>query len=79
MIFTAHGMPQIFIQVNILIYTDFATRVTNFVSGPYIEPHTNLTEISDATDLLWRAGVTPGKVVLGQGWYGRSFTLSDPR
>lgn len=29
-------------------------------------------------DLLWRAGVTPGKIVLGQGWYGRSFTLADP-
>lgn len=29
-------------------------------------------------DLLWRAGVTPDKVVMGQGWYGRSFTLKDP-
>ena len=29
-------------------------------------------------DLLWRAGVTADKVVLGQGWYGRSFTLSSP-
>lgn len=29
-------------------------------------------------DLLWRAGVKPAKVILGLGWYGRSFTLSDP-
>ena len=29
-------------------------------------------------DLLWRAGVKSNKVVLGQGWYGRSFTLADP-
>lgn len=36
-------------------------------TGPYIEPHTNVTEISAALDLLWRAGVTPGKVVLSQG------------
>jgi chitinase len=29
-------------------------------------------------DLLWRAGVDSNKVVMGQGWYGRSFTLVDP-
>ncbi|KAI9650603.1 hypothetical protein NHQ30_000621 [Ciborinia camelliae] len=52
---------------------------TDIYAGPYIEPHTNSTKISAALDLLWQAGVTPGKVVLGQGWYGRSFTLADPR
>ena len=46
--------------------------------GPYIAPHTNITEIDLALDLLWRAGVDSNKVVLGQGWYGRSFTLKDP-
>jgi hypothetical protein len=46
--------------------------------GPYIAPHTNITEIDLALDLLWRAGVDSSKVVMGQGWYGRSFTLKDP-
>ncbi|GAB7348914.1 hypothetical protein MBLNU459_g7603t2 [Dothideomycetes sp. NU459] len=46
--------------------------------GPYIAPHTNLTEINLGLDLLWRAGVDSSKVVLGEGWYGRSFTLTDP-
>ncbi|KAJ5501720.1 Glycoside hydrolase superfamily [Penicillium expansum] len=46
--------------------------------GPYIAPHTNITEIDLALDLLWRAGVDSNKVVMGQGWYGRSFTLADP-
>ncbi|OKL55264.1 hypothetical protein UA08_09465 [Talaromyces atroroseus] len=46
--------------------------------GPYIAPHTNITEIDLALDLLWRAGVDSSKVVMGQGWYGRSFTLEDP-
>ncbi|KAI0159376.1 family 18 glycosyl hydrolase [Pestalotiopsis sp. NC0098] len=46
--------------------------------GPYIAPHTNVTEIDLGLDLLWRAGVKPAKVVMGLGWYGRSFTLSDP-
>ncbi|KAI9730799.1 MAG: hypothetical protein M1818_008079 [Claussenomyces sp. TS43310] len=49
--------------------------------GPYIAPHTNLTEIDLGLGLLWRAGVDASKVVLGQGWheqYGRSFTLKNP-
>lgn len=52
-------------------------KASKFV-GPYVAPHTNITEIDLGLDLLWRAGLTPDKVVLGQGWYGRSFTLSDP-
>jgi len=47
--------------------------------GPYIGAHTNLTEIDLGLDLLWRAGVKPQNVVLGQGFYGRSFTLKDPK
>lgn len=50
----------------------------NIHTGPYVRPHTNLTEIDEGLDLLWRAGVDPSKVVLGLGWYGRSFTLSNP-
>ncbi|KAK5654286.1 hypothetical protein OQA88_7463 [Cercophora sp. LCS_1] len=51
---------------------------TNKFTGPYIRPHTNLTEIEEGLALLWRAGVNPANVVLGLGWYGRSFTLEDP-
>jgi len=46
--------------------------------GPYARPHSNLTEIDSGLQLLWRAGVKPENVVLGLGFYGRSFTLSDP-
>jgi GH18 family chitinase len=45
--------------------------------GSIIHGHTNLTEINMATDLLWRNNVPPGKVVLGTGFYGRSFELAD--
>lgn len=31
--------------------------------GPYVAPHTNLTEIDLGLDLLWRAGVEANKVV----------------
>lgn len=36
-----------------------------------------MTEIEAALDLLWRNDVEPSKVVLGLGFYGRSFTLKD--
>ncbi|KAM0470857.1 hypothetical protein ACHAPX_009731 [Trichoderma viride] len=51
---------------------------TSKFSGPFILPHTNLTEIKIGLDLLWRNGIDPAYVTLGLGWYGRSFTLSDP-
>ncbi|KXT13896.1 hypothetical protein AC579_2627 [Pseudocercospora musae] len=43
--------------------------------GNIVQGHTNLTEIKLATDLLWRNNVPPEKVVLGVGFYGRSFRL----
>lgn len=49
----------------------------NIWTGPYLKGHTNLTEIEDGMDLLWRNGVSPEKVVMGFGFYGRSFTMSD--
>ncbi|KAI0600742.1 glycoside hydrolase family 18 protein [Biscogniauxia sp. FL1348] len=51
---------------------------SNRNTGPYVRPHTNLTEIADSLSLLWRAGVSAGNVVMGLGFYGRSFTLTDP-
>ncbi|KAI1373922.1 glycoside hydrolase superfamily [Hypoxylon crocopeplum] len=46
--------------------------------GPYAYAHTNLTEIQLALELLWRNNVNPGRVVMGLGFYGRSFTMKDP-
>ncbi|KAJ0346384.1 hypothetical protein KNSL1_007491 [Colletotrichum chrysophilum] len=45
--------------------------------GNIVQAHTNLTEIKLAADLLWRNDVPPGQVVLGLGFYGRSFQLKD--
>jgi len=46
--------------------------------GPYVAAHTNLTEIDESLKLLWRNNIDPAKVTLGLGFYGRSFTLTDP-
>lgn len=37
-----------------------------------------MTEIKEAAELLWRVGVKPEQVVMGFGFYGRSFRLEDP-
>ena len=45
--------------------------------GPHVYSHTNMTEIKDALQLLWRNNVPADKVNLGLAFYGRSYTLSD--
>ncbi|KAL2687924.1 hypothetical protein Neosp_005494 [[Neocosmospora] mangrovei] len=44
---------------------------------PYLNAHTNLTEIELALDLLWRNDIEPNNVVLGMGFYGRAFTVQS--
>ncbi|KAJ5094625.1 CAZyme family GH18, partial [Penicillium angulare] len=66
---------------------DWANMMTYDLHGvwdgtdPYIGnvagAHTNLTEIQEAMNLLWRNNVDPSKIVMGIGFYGRSFTLED--
>lgn len=46
--------------------------------GPYAYAHTNITEIQMGLELLWRNNINPGRVVMGLGFYGRSFTMKDP-
>ncbi|KAI5305674.1 hypothetical protein KEM56_003678 [Ascosphaera pollenicola] len=46
--------------------------------GSIVNAHTNLTEISQTLDLLWRNDIPSDKAVMGIGFYGRSFTLADP-
>lgn len=46
--------------------------------GPIAQAHTNLTEIKMGLELLWRNNINPERVVLGLGFYGRSFKMKDP-
>ncbi|KAM5467394.1 putative chitinase [Microsporum audouinii] len=46
--------------------------------GPYAYAHTNLTEIQMGLELLWRNNINPARVIMGLGFYGRSFTMEDP-
>jgi chitinase len=47
-------------------------------AGRHVQAHTNLTEIEETLDLLWRNNIDPGMVNLGLASYGRTFTLTDP-
>lgn len=46
--------------------------------GGHVMAHTNMTEIKEALNLLWRNHVPAKKLNLGLGFYGRSFQLTDP-
>ncbi|KAL2695054.1 hypothetical protein AAEP93_004177 [Penicillium crustosum] len=45
---------------------------------PVLNSHTNLTEIKNAMDLIWRNDVPSDKVVLGLAFHARVFSASDP-
>ncbi|KAF5483009.1 Endochitinase [Colletotrichum siamense] len=47
-------------------------------TGPYLRGHTDWDMIENDLGLLWRNGIHPENVVMGFGFYGRSFTMSDP-
>ncbi|KAL4773042.1 hypothetical protein BDW60DRAFT_206795 [Aspergillus nidulans var. acristatus] len=65
--------------LNVMTYDMHGTwDMNNTWVGPYLNPHTNLTEIKNSMDLLWRNDIDPSKVVMGMAYYGRSFTLADP-
>lgn len=62
-----------------MTYDIHGTWDANITSlGAYVRAHTNLTEITESLDLLWRNDIDPVKVSLGLDFYGRSFTLKDP-
>ncbi|KAJ1941898.1 hypothetical protein FBU59_003366, partial [Linderina macrospora] len=48
-------------------------------TSPYLSPHTNITEVTTAIKILERAGVTSDKILMGLGFYGRSYKMADPK
>ncbi|CAI7670806.1 unnamed protein product [Penicillium pancosmium] len=76
--FDLKGMAEHLDFFNFMAYDihgtwDGKTKWTSAV----VNPHTNLTEVSNGLDLLWRNSIDPSQVLLGLGFYGRSFTLDD--
>ncbi|KAF5864014.1 hypothetical protein ETB97_008950 [Aspergillus alliaceus] len=63
--------------VNLMSYDLYGVWDQDNPIGSIVLAHINLTEIKQSAELLWRNDVPPGKVVLGLGFYGRSFQLKD--
>jgi len=76
--FDLPGMLKYSDWINLMTYDLHGVWDSSNPIGSIVQGHTNLTEIKLATELLWRVNVPPSKVTLGWGFYGRSFTLSDP-
>ncbi|EAU32456.1 predicted protein [Aspergillus terreus NIH2624] len=64
--------------INVMTYDLHGVWDAENPIGSIVQGHTNLTEIKTALELFWRVDINPSKLVLGFGFYGRSFTLSDP-
>ncbi|CAF2912024.1 unnamed protein product [Rotaria sp. Silwood2] len=65
--------------INVMTYDIHGAWDRDIASlGPYVKSHTNIKEITDVLKLFLRDGVNTNKLVLGLGYYGRSFTLADP-
>ncbi|PYH48038.1 uncharacterized protein BP01DRAFT_313070, partial [Aspergillus saccharolyticus JOP 1030-1] len=63
---------------NVMSYDLHGTwDITDVWEGPYLNAHTNLTQIKSALDLLWGVDIEPSKVNLGLAFYGRSYTVAS--
>ncbi|KAJ7488142.1 hypothetical protein FB451DRAFT_1226548 [Mycena latifolia] len=76
--FDLPGLLQHADWVNVMTYDLHGTwDGKDIFIGPIVGAHTNLTEIDEAFKLYWRVGVDPSQMVMGLGFYGRSFTLAS--
>lgn len=64
--------------INLMTYDLHGVWDADDPIGSIVQGHTNLTEIKSAAELFWRVNIPPSKIVMGFGFYGRSFTLTDP-
>ncbi|KAF2124900.1 glycoside hydrolase family 18 protein [Dothidotthia symphoricarpi CBS 119687] len=77
--FDLQGMEPYLDWFNVMTYDIHGVWDASIDSlGPIAQAHTNLTEIKMGLELLWRNNINPARVVLGLGFYGRSFTMKDP-
>ncbi|KZW01443.1 hypothetical protein EXIGLDRAFT_789286 [Exidia glandulosa HHB12029] len=85
---TSYWYLQHFDILGLLSYADWVNLMAYDLHGVWdakdafigniAQAHTNLTEIKESITLFQRIGVPLDRIVLGLGYYGRSFQLSDP-
>ncbi|OJZ81115.1 glycoside hydrolase family 18 protein [Aspergillus luchuensis CBS 106.47] len=62
--------------INLMSYDIHGVWSSRDTIGSIVQSHTYLMEIELAVDLFWRVNIPPEKIVMGFGFYGRSFTLA---
>ncbi|KAJ5956606.1 hypothetical protein N7501_010885 [Penicillium viridicatum] len=75
--FDVAGLLKYADWMNFMTYDLHGTWDQDNAIGSIIQGHTNLTEIKAAAELLWRVDTDPSQVVMGFGFYGRTFALTD--
>ncbi|RMY97491.1 hypothetical protein D0864_04757 [Hortaea werneckii] len=68
---------QHFDAKNLAKHIDWFNMQKATAAESVVQAHSNLTEIDQGLDLLWRNGIDPQRVVLGLGFYGSAFTLES--
>ncbi|CEJ93482.1 hypothetical protein VHEMI09064 [[Torrubiella] hemipterigena] len=76
--FDLPGMVPHVDWINLMSYDLHGLWDSSNPIGNHVLAHTNLTEIDLALDLFWRVDIKPQDIVLGLGFYGRSFHLTSP-
>ncbi|KAL3476933.1 glycosyl hydrolases family 18-domain-containing protein [Aspergillus californicus] len=75
--FEIHDMVEAVHYMNLMSYDLHGVWDMNSTIGQQVYGHTNLTEIDQALNLLWRNDVSPKKVNMGLAFYSRTFQLND--
>lgn len=77
--FEIHDMVEAVHYVNLMSYDLHGVWDSSNPIGNRVLGHTNLTEINQALDLLWRNDVPARKVNMGLAFYARTFQLEDKK
>ncbi|KAJ5165549.1 uncharacterized protein N7500_007379 [Penicillium coprophilum] len=76
--FDVKGIQKYLDYLNLMSYDLHGMWDQNIkFTGPYLEGHTDISQIELGLDLLWRNDIDPSNVVFGFAFYGRSFTIKD--
>jgi Glycosyl hydrolases family 18 len=76
--FDLHALQEYIDYFNLMSYDIHGMwDLDNEWTGPYLKGHTDWRKIDEALGLLARNGVRPEKIVMGFGFYGRSFTMAS--
>ncbi|KAI9035528.1 uncharacterized protein KD926_003268 [Aspergillus affinis] len=76
--FSLPGMLKYTDWMKVMTYDLHQAWDSSNTNGNIVQGLNNLTEFKLALELCWRVKIPASRLILGFGFYGRSFTLEDP-